>query len=380
MVGFNGIRNASARAGAGALAALAFGLAGCATQTPPPMGAGELSALYVGADRLNAAAVNESQERLAQSGPVNQGASAADQVAAPSPTPWAAAGAPIHAGYVAAETGPCGPYAKIEQGETLGDVAAKCGVSKAALAAYNPGIDAPGLAAAGAFVAIPPAGASAGSIASAGATAFGWYVARDGDTLQTVAASHLATPADLIRLNPGLDWDSLAPGSPVRVPAAYGAPTPASIARKVIRDKSAGGPGYVYPVSPSVTNVMPYSYKPATPAAPGGGQAPSELGVDRRVVAPGGKVVVSGENLPPNSEISLYRGANGREMQYVGSVRTDAKGAFSNPIRVEQNADLGGVIFKATVDKTGQALQSPRVGVDTLHDSGDLQEIDDDQD
>ncbi|HXI86154.1 MAG TPA: LysM domain-containing protein, partial [Parvularculaceae bacterium] len=225
-------------------------------------------------------------------------------------------------------------------------------------------------------------GETASSIAAAPKFGFGWYVSRKGDTLESIAASHLATPADLIRLNPGVAWDGLGVGAPVKVPAAYepavamqGGGTFAGGAQNAPRNEA---PAYAYPVSRSVTAVMPYNFRREIPNGGAGAGVSSLLTVDRQSVSPGGKVVVSGAKLPPNSEVSLYRGANGRQMVYVGSVKTDEKGAFSEPVRVKRESNLGGVIFKATVDKSGQSLQSPRVGVNQLKDSDELEPEDDD--
>ena len=119
-------------------------------------------------------------------------------------------------------------------------------------------------------------------------------------------------------------------------------------------------------MSPSVKAVMPYNLKPTPDPSPSAENAPASLSVDRRVVKPGGAVMVSGTKLPPNAEVSIYSGSNGREMNYVTTVHTDAEGTFSQSVPAKGASDLGGVIFKATVSDTGEELQSPRVGVDKI--------------
>jgi hypothetical protein len=103
---------------------------------------------------------------------------------------------------------------------------------------------------------------------------------------------------------------------------------------------------------------MPYQMTPAQEAAEK--QAPRKLlMINKRVVGAGEQVTVTGEGLPADREVSIYRGPNGNEMQFVGTVRTDSNGTFSEDFEVTGD-NGGGIIFQAAVEG-GTRLQSPRV-------------------
>ncbi len=273
--------------------------------------------------------------------------------------------------------GNCGPIAKIENGETAFDIANYCDVPVDTLLAANPGIDNPRAVYTGQVLNVPNGYANVGNTQWANIP-YSVYVVQPGDSIDKVAYSHRVSPTTLIAFNPGLDWKYLAAGSELRVPAfSAGVPVAAAApsappAYAPAPTPSAGGSSgnYGYSVSPQVESLMPYKLTPAQQAAQSRVSAPPLLTVDRRSVDPGDEVTVSAVGLPPYSEVSIYRGPNGRQMELVRTVRTDGEGQFSEPVRVKRRSDPGGVIFKAQVGSQG--YQSPRVGVNKIGDDSDL--------
>lgn len=272
--------------------------------------------------------------------------------------------------------GACERFVKIARGETLYDVSQYCDVPVSMLIEQNPLVRDARHVEAGQIVEVPQLFnaerfALAGGVIN-GVTPASWYVVQSGDTLNDIAARHLVSAAAIANLNPGVDVGRLSTGVQLRIPAAapagvHGAAEPPVVAAATPYPY---GPGWAYggEGSPSaeVTAVMPYAG--AVGHVSGDGAVPKSLSlaVDRRTVKPGGEVVVSAVGLPANTAVSLYRGANGAELKFVKTVITDAQGNFSEPVTVNGGADIGGVIFRATIDATGKQLQSPRVGVDKI--------------
>ena len=283
--------------------------------------------------------------------------------------------------------GACGRFEKITQGETLYEISQYCDVPVEMLVDYNPVVRNPRHVVAGQIIEIPqiynPERHAISAAASDSGVVFAsWYVVQPGDTLNDIAARHLVSSTSIANLNPGVAWASLPVGSQIRLPAVgTGEEVLATQAQPISGALPyAYGPASAYrPSAPAsgssdsgvVTGdvgLMPYQMTPAQKAAEKGASL-SSLIVDRDSVDPGADVIVSASGLPAYTDVSIYRGANGRDMRYVKTVRTDGAGNFSEPVRVRRSTDLGGVIFRATVDKTGEKLQSPRVAVNSLEDS-----------
>lgn len=275
--------------------------------------------------------------------------------------------------------GACERFVKIENGETLYDIAQYCDVPVSMLVGLNPVIGNPRHVQVGQIVEVPQIynadrhALAAGAGGEAGVVFASWYVVQPGDTLNAIAAKHLVSASSVANLNPGLSWSAIPVGAQIRLPAvgaAEGSPQPAAISGSLPYPY---GPASAYAPAPAgqaggaiVTGdvgLMPYQMTPAQKAAEAASGIAPRLSVDRDVIDRGDSVFVSAGGLPANSTVSLYRGANGREMRFVKTVRTDASGNFNEEVRVRRGADLGGVIFRAVVDETGERLQSQRVGV-----------------
>jgi LysM repeat protein len=276
--------------------------------------------------------------------------------------------------------GACEHYVKIVRGETLYDIAQYCDVPVSMLVEQNPVVRNARHVEAGQIVEVPQLfnaerHALAGGFTGAGVEFASWYVVQPGDTLNDIAARHLVSADAIANLNPGVDVGRLATGVQLRLPA---------VAPAGVHDAAA---------APVVAGALPYAYGPASAYTGEGGYAPPaevtammpyagtighvsgngavpkslSLAVDRRTVSPGGEVMLSAVGLPANTAVSLYRGANGADLEFIKTVVTDAQGSFSEPMTVKGSSDIGGVIFRATIDATGKQLQSPRVGVDKIN-------------
>lgn len=274
--------------------------------------------------------------------------------------------------------GACERYVKIISGETLYDVAQYCDVPVSLLIERNPLVRDARHVEAGQIIEVPKI-FNAERHALAGGAVNGvelasWYVVQPGDTLNDIAARHLVSAAQIANLNPGIDVGRLATGVQLRIPAvapagvhdAAAAPVVAAAAPYPYGPASAYGGEGGYAPPAEVTAVMPYAGAIGHVSDDGAVPKSLSLAVDRRTVKPGGEVVVSAVGLPANTAVSLYRGANGAELKFVKTVITDARGSFSEAVTVNGSADIGGVIFRATIDATGKQLQSPRVGVDKI--------------
>jgi LysM repeat protein len=269
--------------------------------------------------------------------------------------------------------GNCGPYAKIENGETAHDIAEYCDVTVDTLLAANPGLYDARAVYDGQTIAVPTAYAGLANTHWAN-VAYSVYVIQAGDTIESIAYTHRVSPTTLIALNPNVDWRMPPAGVELRVPAVAGAQAvPQAAPRTYIAPSEQSSPD-AYDVSPEVESLMPYKLTPAQEAAQAKVSAPPLLTVDRQSVNPGESVTVSAVGLPPYADVEIYRGPNGRKLEHVTTVRTDAEGRISESIRVKKSSDLGGVIFKATV--AGQDYQSPRVGVNKLGSDDEEEEED----
>ncbi|MBB5517358.1 LysM peptidoglycan-binding domain-containing protein [Amphiplicatus metriothermophilus] len=276
--------------------------------------------------------------------------------------------------------GACERFVKVLQGETLYDIAQYCDVSLSALLDVNPGVRNPRLVPAGELIEVPQfvnyerlALASDGALHAAGAPV-GLYVVRPGDTLMTIAEAHLVPASAVAELNPGVDWRALPAGATLRIPAAVQAgiaPPPPS--RKPVtsylgegdfsggaRGGQGGAPSHVA----EVTRLMPYNLKPVGSGAPARSSPPDGvLSVDRRIVKPGDAVRLSARGLPAGATATIYAGPNLAALEAVDEVRVGPDGALDARAPVKKSADIGGVVFSARLEETGQTLVSERVGV-----------------
>lgn len=275
--------------------------------------------------------------------------------------------------------GVCEPRVTLRRGETLEDIAQYCDAPLKGLINYNPMVRHARDVFAGEAIEL----GRYSRLAATSLSTFSdtWYIPQEGDTIETIAARYGTTVWDIAILNPEIDWTAPLPiDSFVRVRGSAPAAKPAadSGVSNAVESSSDYG-AYRSEGSSGAANAQaPYNLTPSQKPALSSGAAPDLLSVDRLAVNPGGRVTVSGSKLPPNRDVTIYRGTNGRDMEAVRTVRTDSEGNFSQSVRVRKSSDLGGVIFKATVDESGKSLQSPRVGVHGIDGSAESGEEDED--
>jgi hypothetical protein len=110
----------------------------------------------------------------------------------------------------------------------------------------------------------------------------------------------------------------------------------------------------------------------------GDGAVQPALVVDQQYVKAGKPVTVTAKGLPEGTPVTLYRGDNLQDMRPVATMRIGPDGQASERVRTsKKKSNMGGVIFKATREDTGETLYSERVGVfklDAEEDAG----VDDD--
>jgi LysM repeat protein len=266
--------------------------------------------------------------------------------------------------------GACERNVKIARYENLYDVEQLCDVKVSVLLAYNPNIRDARHIGEGVLIEVPETynperiayvrSVLAAQPGQASHIATVAYVVQPGDTLNDIAARHLVSAAAVANVNPQTDWRYLQVGATVWIPSSssvapgqpLGASTPAHSSGGPVtggmpynfNGAGSGAGGVAYDVS----TVMPYHMTPAQQASEKEG-ARKLLMINKRVVAPGEEVTITGENLP----------ANRNQMEFVGTVQTDSNGAFSQSFPVTGDTG-GGVIFQAAVDGE-KRLQSPRV-------------------
>ncbi|GAB4528141.1 MAG: hypothetical protein Kow00133_17030 [Amphiplicatus sp.] len=275
--------------------------------------------------------------------------------------------------------GACERLVKVLQGETLYDIAQYCDVSLSALLDVNPGVRNPRLVAAGELIEVPQfvnyerlALASGGAL-HAGAAPVGLYVAQPGDTLARIAETHLVSASAVAALNPGVDWSALPVGATLKIPAAAPAGIAPTPRRKPVAsylgegDFSGGAGGDGQGGEPShiaeVTRLMPYNLKPVGSAPAPVPQPDGVLSVDRRVAKPGGAVRLTASGLPAGATATISAGPNLNALEPLARARVGPDGALDASVAVKSAADVGGVVFSARVEETGQTLMSERVGV-----------------
>lgn len=115
----------------------------------------------------------------------------------------------------AAAQQPCASGYTIRAGDTIREIATRCGVTVPALIAANPGLMDNQDLEAGGRLRMPPPGMRPSPFEACG----GFYTVRPGDTLEEVAEKCGLTVPLLIAVNPGLeDPDNMTAGARLRIP------------------------------------------------------------------------------------------------------------------------------------------------------------------
>lgn len=284
----------------------------------------------------------------------------------------------IHGGALAEKLdGACERFVSIEGKESLYDIAAYCDVPVYMLMEYNPSVMSPRHVSPGQMIEVPYivnieriAFAHEAGLINAAA-----YVVQPGDTLNSIAASHLAPAESIVAVNPDVNWRAMPVGLTIRIPAipssgvVIGGPTTPSpkpvmsyLGDGDFSGLSGGrrwGGGHYH----EVEKLMPYRLRPVSTSDSLPGERGGQLSVNRRTVSPGQTVRISADGLPPNARVTLSSGPNRAELRTVDTVLTGPDGSLDANVRVGRRSDIGGVVITATVDKTGETLYSERVGV-----------------
>lgn len=366
------------------VAAVAGGAAGCASYSPEAEYRGYAVAGYAGADQLYSR-----EQALAATPPIQF---------APNGVPLemvayeGIAGARrAHRLYDAelAEKfdGACEPYVLANGGETLTDVARLCDVPLAQLASFNPNAASAAYIQTGQVLQVPGAafkGAPTGLL-NAGEALTTLYTARAGDSLDLIAYRFNVAADAVAKLNPDVRWTDLKAGEQVVLPAPAYAPQTQVAAVAVPVDRPGAewqgyapprreGSGWWYgygdqwrelPEGGSyVVAPKPYQWRPASLVAGAGGWAVEPgLGVSAGGVRPRETVEVRRSDLPPGTAVTIYQGDNLQRLTPVRTVVADERGVVNETVRIPRRAGLGGVIFQATREDTGETIYSERVAV-----------------
>ncbi|MCA8889505.1 MAG: LysM peptidoglycan-binding domain-containing protein [Parvularculaceae bacterium] len=278
--------------------------------------------------------------------------------------------------------GRCERYVKVSADETLADIASLCDVPAATLASANPSASGPAYLTKGQVLEVPGGiEAKRASAFDMGAVLTGLYTVKDGDSLENIAYRFNVSSDAVAILNPMVDWTSLTSGQKVLAPVAVvaGQQRPAGANIGAVSYAPAGewqgyagaGLGDSDAARYGASGLAPYQLGPVQTALPGGaGEIAPKLVVDNRFVEAGKPVNVTVTGLPAGTPVTLYRGDNLQEMRAVGQMRTGPDGAATERVRTSRKkSNMGGVVFKATRDDTGETLYSERVGVFKLGDN-----------
>ncbi|HBS31398.1 MAG TPA: hypothetical protein DEA40_06610 [Parvularcula sp.] len=281
--------------------------------------------------------------------------------------------------------GRCERFIEPAATETLDDIADLCDVPRETLVAYNPDVKNISYAERVVTIEIPGGKvAPSGTFAATDALA-SLYEVQEGDSLSSIAYRLNVSESVLANSNPDVSWTTLSPGQMLQRPAAAAAPALDRPGPYVApagggwqgwggnrADASAGGAG-------GQARHAPFAMRPTRSFTGRDSGAPegAALVVDKPAVLAGGRVRVTAR-VRPGEDVTFYSGAAldrpttaGKDrMKEVARVTADENGEATASISVKRTSDMGGVIFKAVPDSTGEALYSGRVGVIKLEEDG----------
>lgn len=273
-----------------------------------------------------------------------------------------------------AQTSTCGARIIVGFGDTLAQIARRCGTTMSALMAANP-LANPNFLFPGMSIVIPRV-VAAPPPGQPGQGPVVRYVVRPGDTLTGIARANNVTMADIYRLNPDIDARTLRIGDVVRLPGGIVPPAPppgqgptiryvvnpgdtlSSIARRYSVTTAqivALNPG----LDPRFLRVgqvirLPGGIVPPTPAREAVAVAPSSG-------RPGAIVQVTASGYPARTRLKFLAGRGASTLVEIDRVTTDARGRATLSARIPQWAARSRTMLFAfeTADGRRRALSPP---------------------
>jgi LysM repeat protein len=287
--------------------------------------------------------------------------------------------------------GKCEPFVRISQNESLIDIADYCDVPMSALVDYNPAIDNPYLIRVGQIIEVPGGRYQTGNgLAAAASDLANIYTVRAGESLEEVAYRFNVSTSAIANVNQGANLAYLQPGDQLVIPGRSQGGVTVVVPSPSVYDGSESWEGYAATGSgaghsgfghDSVTALMPYNLGPIDAEASANGRmVKPTLAVDQSLAPAGRRVSVRLENVKPGERVTFYRGSNLQDMKAMKPVRADENGVAEQSYRVKKKkSDMGGVVFQATREDSGETYYSERVGVLKIQDPEDVV-LDDDLD
>ncbi len=281
--------------------------------------------------------------------------------------------------------GACEPYVLAAAGETLMDVARLCDVPLAQLASYNSDAVGGAYIQTGQILQVPGAAFNGAPTAllNVGDALTTLYTIRAGDSLDLIAYRFNVAADAVAKLNPDVRWTDLKAGEKLVLPAPAYAPQ-AQVAAVYYDAPGAAWEGYAPPRRAGagwwygygdqwrelpeggsyIVAPKPYQWRPASLVAGAGGRAVEPgLGVSAAGARPRETIEVRRGDLPPGTAVTIYQGDNLQRLTPVRTVVADERGVVNETVRIPRRAGLGGVIFQATREDTGETIYSERVAV-----------------
>jgi LysM repeat protein len=291
------------------------------------------------------------------------------------------AAAPVHAQAVV-----CGDRVVVAFGDSLSQIARRCGTTVSAILAVNPLLPSPDFVFPGMTLLMPRAVAAPAPVPDrpAQGTAVR-YVVKPGDTLSSISRSHNVPLTEIYRLNPDIDAASLRVGDVVRLPGGVvaaprpGEPGPAQVVRYVVKPGDTLSAiarahnltlAQIYQLNPDidfqrlrvgdVVRLPAGTVPPPRPAA-----ATVSISPDRG--APGTVVQVSASGFPASAPLKLLAGRNAANLREFRPVTTDNRGRANVSIRIpDWAAGLRRIVFAfETPDGRIRSVSQPfRIGAE----------------
>lgn len=282
--------------------------------------------------------------------------------------------------------GRCEQFIEPAATETLDLIADLCDVPLETLVAYNPDVKNISYAERVVTIEIPGGKVNPSGTFAASDALTSLYEVQEGDTLSSIAYRLNVSASSIANANPDIAWTTLSPGQVLQRPIAatapaYAGPGPYTApADSGWQGWSGNRPGAAAGGAGSDVRHAPYTLRPTRPFAGRDPGTPEDayLVVDKPAVRAGDRVRVTAR-AKPGEEVTFYSGdaldrptdSEKDRMKEVARVTADDNGEATASIRVKRKSDMGGVIFKAVPESSGEAVYSDRVGVVKLDDAGE---------